>query len=55
MSQKYGQKQIKKILSLEKEVIIAVVDTGIDLDHKEFKGRIVDGYDFVDDDFLQMT
>ena len=31
-------------------VIVAVVDTGVDLDHNEFKGRIVKGYDFVDND-----
>ena len=30
--------------------IVAVVDTGVDLDHKEFSGRIVPGFDFVDDD-----
>jgi len=29
---------------------IAVIDTGVDLDHPEFIGRIVDGYDFVDND-----
>ena len=27
-------------------ITIAVVDTGIDLDHPEFAGRIVPGYDF---------
>ena len=32
------------------DVIVAVVDTGVDLDHNEFKGRIVKGYDFVDND-----
>ena len=30
--------------------VIAIVDTGIDLDHPEFAGRLVAGYDFVDDD-----
>ena len=29
---------------------IAVIDTGVDLDHPEFNGRIVPGYDFVDSD-----
>ena len=29
---------------------IAVIDTGVDLDHPEFSGRIVPGYDFVDSD-----
>ena len=29
---------------------IAVIDSGVDLDHPEFTGRIVSGYDFVDND-----
>ena len=29
---------------------IAVIDTGVDLDHPEFSDRIVAGYDFVDND-----
>ncbi|MEM7534681.1 MAG: S8 family serine peptidase [Chloroflexota bacterium] len=32
------------------DVIIAVLDTGLNLDHPEFAGRIVPGYDFVNDD-----
>ncbi len=32
------------------EVIVAVVDSGIKLDHPEFAGRLTDGYDFVNDD-----
>ncbi len=32
------------------EVIIAVVDTGLDHSHPEFAGKIVPGYDFVNDD-----
>ncbi|MEV3853888.1 S8 family peptidase [Streptomyces sp. NPDC050095] len=32
------------------DTVIAVVDTGADLDHPDLKGRFVDGYDFVDDD-----
>ena len=31
-------------------VTIAVIDTGVDLDHPELSGRIVAGYDFVDGD-----
>ncbi len=31
-------------------VIVAVVDTGVDLNHQEFEGRLTPGYDFVDDD-----
>ena len=32
-------------------VTIAVIDTGVDSQHKEFRGRLVQGYDFVDNDF----
>ncbi|MFJ3904366.1 S8 family peptidase [Streptomyces sp. NPDC090025] len=32
------------------DTIIAVVDTGIDLDHPDLKGRLVAGHDFVDND-----
>lgn len=32
------------------DVVIAIVDTGIDMDHPDLANRIVDGYDFVDDD-----
>jgi len=31
---------------------IAVIDSGVDLDHPEFSGRIVPGYDFVDGDYF---
>lgn len=31
-------------------VVVAVLDTGIDSDHQEFAGRIVAGWDFVNDD-----
>ena len=31
-------------------VIIAIVDTGIDSGHPEFAGKLVNGYDFVNDD-----
>ena len=31
---------------------VAVIDTGVDLDHPEFAGRIVAGYDFVDNDSI---
>ena len=33
-----------------KDIIVAVADTGIDYDHPEFTGRIVEGWDFIDDD-----
>ena len=32
--------------------VVAVVDTGVDLNHREFTGRIVQGYDFVDSDLF---
>ena len=35
-----------------KGTTIAVIDTGIDLDHPEFSDRIVSGYDFVDNDSI---
>lgn len=33
-----------------KGATIAIIDTGVDLDHPEFQGRIITGYDFVDKD-----
>ncbi len=32
------------------DLIVAVLDTGVDLSHPEFAGRLLPGYDFVDDD-----
>ncbi len=32
------------------DVVVAVLDTGLALVHPEFAGRIVDGYDFINDD-----
>ncbi len=34
-----------------KGIKVGVIDTGIDVDHPAFKGRIVAGYDFVGDDY----
>jgi len=34
----------------EPSVIVAVVDTGIDPDHVEFRGSLLPGYDYVNDD-----
>jgi subtilisin family serine protease len=33
-----------------KGVVIAIVDSGVDLRHEDLKGRLVAGHDFVDDD-----
>ena len=33
-------------------VTIAVIDTGVDLEHSEFTSRIIEGYDFVDNDTI---
>lgn len=38
--------------SLGQGTTIAVLDTGIDLDHPSFAGRLVPGYDFVDGDAI---
>ncbi len=32
------------------EVVLAIIDTGIDFDHPEFAGRLLPGYDFADND-----
>ncbi|MCX3058828.1 S8 family peptidase [Streptomyces beihaiensis] len=32
------------------DTVIAIVDSGVDLDHPDLKGRLVAGYDFVDHD-----
>lgn len=32
------------------DVVIAVIDSGIDLDHPEFEGKLVQGRDWIDDD-----
>ena len=34
----------------EEEVIVAVIDTGVDYTHSFLKGRMIAGYDFVDND-----
>ena len=38
--------------NLGEGVTVAVIDTGIDLQHPAFEGRLVDGWDFVDNDAL---
>lgn len=34
----------------QSDIVIAVIDTGVDTEHPEFSGRLVDGYDFVNGD-----
>lgn len=51
----YGLDQVGAISAWDviigsQEIVIAVVDSGIKLDHPEFAGRLVAGYDFVNDD-----
>jgi len=36
--------------SAKRTVKVAVIDTGIDLDHPDLAGRIIDGYDYVEND-----
>lgn len=31
-------------------VVIAIIDTGVDLDHPDLAGKVVAGYDYIDDD-----
>jgi len=38
------------IITGTSSVTVAIIDTGVDLDHPEFSGRIVSGWDFVNDD-----
>jgi LPXTG-site transpeptidase (sortase) family protein len=34
------------------QIILAIIDTGVDLNHQEFQGKILTGYDFVNNDLL---
>lgn len=34
----------------DREVVVAVIDTGVDLEHPEFAGKLVDGWDWANDD-----
>ncbi len=55
---RYGAERIESdryINYLEKnkytsEIVVAIVDSGVDTGHEIFKGRLVDGYDYLDDD-----
>lgn len=54
-SMNFGLEQVHamdawKLTTGSQDIIIAVVDSGIKLDHPEFAGRLVPGYDFVNND-----
>ena len=50
-TERIGASQLKgNTDAIEGTVIVALIDTGIDYNHPYLKDRIVDGYDFVDDD-----
>jgi type VII secretion-associated serine protease mycosin len=51
----YGLAQVSALDAWEfitgsQEIVIAVIDSGVKLDHPEFAGRLVGGYDFVNHD-----
>jgi subtilisin family serine protease len=53
----YGLTHVKavdawNVITGSQQIVIAVIDTGVKLDHPEFAGRLVAGYDFVNDDEL---
>lgn len=46
-----GVEQMKKqLISKKKDVIVAIIDTGVDNTHPLLDGRVMAGYDFVDND-----
>ncbi|WP_432363783.1 S8 family serine peptidase [Sporosarcina sp. UB5] len=50
-TERVGVTNLKNSLVAAKgTVIVATIDTGVDYNHPFLKGRIVDGYDFVDND-----
>lgn len=36
------------LAELDKEIVIAVIDRGVDINHPKFKGRLIEGKDFLD-------
>lgn len=50
-AKRIGARAMQKALApTRNDVIVAVIDTGVDYTHSLLKDRIVNGYDFVDDD-----
>ncbi len=54
-NQSYGQQMLRvsaawDITPGDDDIIIAIVDSGIDPSHPEFRGRLAPGYDFVNND-----
>lgn len=45
-----GAPQAWDITTGTSAITVAIIDTGVDLDHPEFSGRIVQGWDFVNND-----
>lgn len=50
-AKRIGVEQMRKQLTSKKEdIIVAIIDTGVDNTHPLLADRVIDGYDFVDDD-----
>lgn len=50
-TKRIGAKEVmKKFLTKNDEIIVAVIDTGVDYTHSLLENRVVNGYDFIDND-----
>lgn len=43
-----SQEKMNALEELDREIVVAVIDRGIDMNHPKFKGRIIPGRDFLD-------